>query len=61
MKENCPGLKKDHVDMTKLIRSIQRAEGEPVCFRKEKDGCDLMDCPWRAYCLEEPEEDLPED
>ena len=39
-------------DINHLIRSIQRAEGDPDCFRRLKEGCDKMDCCWREYCLE---------
>lgn len=52
-KEEQPSLKKDSVDITKLIRSIQRAEGNPDCFGKANGHCDNMDCAWRKYCLEE--------
>ena len=39
------------VDMTALIRSLQRAEGESPCFRTGQGDCDRTDCPWRRYCL----------
>jgi len=45
--------RKDFLDATALIRSIQRAEGNPDCFRKAQVGCDQFDCAWRKYCLEE--------
>jgi len=45
-------LKKSYVDLTKLIRSIQRAEGNPDCFRREQRYCDQLKCAWRKYCLE---------
>lgn len=35
-----------------LIRSIQRAEGNPDCFQRAGGHCDRMDCAWREYCLE---------
>jgi len=44
-------LKNDFLDITALIRSIQRAEGNPDCFMKEEDECDRLDCSWRLYCL----------
>jgi hypothetical protein len=47
------GLRKNFLDTTNLVRSIQRAEGNPDCFRKAKDYCDRMDCTWRSYCLRE--------
>ena len=45
--------RKDFLDATALIRSIQRAEGNPDCFRKDQGGCHQFDCAWRKYCLEE--------
>ena len=47
------GLRKDFLDTTNLVRSIQRAEGNPDCFRKAEDYCDRLDCSWRQYCLRE--------
>jgi len=45
-------VKKRHfVDMTLLIRSIQRSEGNPDCFGKAENYCDRLDCAWRSYCL----------
>ena len=46
------GLKKNFLDVTELIRSIQRAEGNPDCFRRAQDYCDQLGCAWRPYCLE---------
>lgn len=43
--------KNDFLDITALIRSIQRAEGNPVCFLKGDGDCDQGDCAWRLYCL----------
>ena len=43
---------KDYLDIPALVRSIQRAEGEPDCFRRPKGSCDRLDCQWRRYCLE---------
>jgi hypothetical protein len=48
-----PSARKDFLDATALIRSIQRAEGNPDCFRRVQAGCDQIDCAWRKYCLEE--------
>ena len=39
------------LDITALIRSLQRAEGNPDCFRKSKGFCERLDCEWRKYCL----------
>ena len=45
-------VKMDFLDITALIRSIQRAEGNPDCFMKRHDDCDQIDCAWRLYCLD---------
>lgn len=45
--------RKDFLDITNLVRSIQRAERNPDCFRKAEDYCDRRDCSWRPYCLRE--------
>jgi hypothetical protein len=47
------GKKRQFVDMTLLIRSIQRSEGNPDCFGRAEDHCDRLDCAWRPYCLGE--------
>ncbi len=47
-----PGAKRDFVDITALIRSIQLAEGNPVCFRRGEENCEQTACSWRTYCLE---------
>lgn len=56
------GLKWRFLDTTNLVRSIQRAEGNPDCFRKAEEYCDRFDCSWRLYCLIEegshPEEGM---
>jgi len=44
--------KKNFLDITALIRSVQRAEGHTDCFRKGLKDCDEVDCNWRSYCLE---------
>jgi len=47
--------KKNFLDMTSLIRSIQRSEGNLDCFLKKEADCDRTDCAWRLYCMgEEP-------
>ena len=43
---------KNFLDITALIRSIQRAEGNPDCFQKGQGYCDQVDCAWRPYCLD---------
>ena len=45
------GPKKNFLDITKLVRSVQRAEGNPDCFRKAEGFCDRLDCAWYRYCL----------
>lgn len=44
-------IENDAIDITALIRSIQRVEGNFDCFRKAKEYCDQLDCYWRPYCL----------
>jgi hypothetical protein len=53
--------KKDFLDVAALIRSIQRAEGNPDCFGKGFDRCDRLDCAWRHYCLGKNQTDDTED
>jgi hypothetical protein len=45
--------KKNFLDITTLIRSIQRAEGNTDCFQKGIVDCDQLDCKWRSFCLKE--------
>ncbi len=40
------------VNITDLIRSVQRTEGNADCFKKHKGGCNELECEWRPYCLE---------
>jgi hypothetical protein len=44
--------KKIFLDITTLIRSVQRAEGNSDCFRRGIRDCDQPDCKWRSFCLE---------
>ncbi len=46
--------KKNLVNITDLIRSVQRTEGNPDCFKKHAGGCNELECEWRPYCLEVP-------
>jgi hypothetical protein len=48
-----PDLTENPPDLTHLIRSLQRIEGNPDCFRRVAGHCERMDCAWRIYCLEE--------
>jgi hypothetical protein len=43
---------RDYCDITALIRSIQRAEGNPDCFGRAGVKCNRLDCAWRDYCLD---------
>ena len=43
-------------DITHLIRSVQRIEGNPDCFGKADGNCDRLDCAWREYCLKEAQQ-----
>lgn len=47
-------MNEDYLDVDLLIRSLQRAEGNPDCFRRVPGGCEEIDCCWRPYCLKEP-------
>ena len=47
-------MARDYLDVTRLVRCIQRAEGNPDCFRKIMDDCQEIACCWRPYCIEEP-------
>ena len=40
-------------DITNLIRSVQRIEGNPDCFGKSDGHCDRLDCAWRELCLKQ--------
>lgn len=44
-------LNKRYVDITAMIRSLQRTEGLADCFRSGLDDCDQLVCAWRQYCL----------
>ena len=46
------GDKRNFLDITALIRSIQHAEGNTECFRRGKGDCDKIDCAWHKYCVE---------
>jgi hypothetical protein len=49
-KKKC--IENDFLDITALIRSIQRVEGNFDCLHRAKEYCDQSDCYWRPYCLE---------
>ena len=43
----------DRPDLTRLIQSIQRIEGNPDCYGTMVEDCDRLDCTWRELCLNE--------
>jgi len=47
------GSSNNSLDITRLIRSVQRIEGNPDCFGKADGNCNRLDCAWREYCLKE--------
>jgi hypothetical protein len=49
-----------YVDITAMIRSLQRTEGLTDCFRRGLSDCDQLDCAWRQYCLTKAETITPE-
>jgi hypothetical protein len=50
-------MRNDFFDLTNLIRSLQRVEGNPDCFGRAQDRCDRLACAWRQYCLEKPQDE----
>jgi hypothetical protein len=38
-------------DVARLIRSLQRLEGNPECFGTGQPACEGIGCAWRDYCL----------
>ena len=54
-------MEDDPVDLTHLIRSMQRAEGQADCFGTAEWHCDHIDCAWRKYCLKDTLEPSIED
>jgi hypothetical protein len=45
-----PQTRVNFLDLTALVRSVQRSEGNPPCF-STTSTCDRMDCVWRSHCL----------
>jgi hypothetical protein len=43
--------RENFVDITALIRSVQRTEGNADCFRRTNYSCEQHNCSWRFYCL----------
>lgn len=52
----CSDENRRYVDVTAMIRSLQRTEGLTDCFRRGLSDCDELECSWRQYCLTGPEE-----
>jgi hypothetical protein len=50
-KTDGPAPRQHYVDITAMIRSLQRTEGLTDCFRRGIADCDQLDCAWRQYCL----------
>ena len=44
-------MAEEFCDLARLIRSIQRLEGNPDCFGTAVDSCEQILCAWREYCL----------
>jgi hypothetical protein len=51
--------KGEFLDLVTLVRSIQRAEGNPDCYRRPSGECERLDCAWRRHCLENPRSSVP--
>ena len=51
--------RQQHVNITDMIRSLQRTEGLSDCFRRDLADCDQRECAWRQYCLEKADGLLP--
>jgi hypothetical protein len=52
--ENGP-IQRGYVNITDMIRSLQRTEGYKDCFRTGLSECDQYDCAWRQYCMQNQE------
>jgi hypothetical protein len=44
--------KDPYLDVTAMVRSIQRVSGGDPCFRTGRCECDRKECEWRRFCLE---------
>jgi hypothetical protein len=58
--ENQTSTPHRYVDITAMIRSLQRTEGLTDCFRRGLSDCDQLECAWRQYCLTKAEAIAPE-
>jgi hypothetical protein len=50
--KNGKTIQKNFLDITALIRSVQRSEGNFDCFGKCGGRCNRVDCAWYSYCVE---------
>ncbi|MCP4748276.1 MAG: hypothetical protein GY874_19385 [Desulfobacteraceae bacterium] len=48
--------KRSHINITAMIRSLQRTEGYTDCFRRGNVKCGELSCSWRQYCLDQSED-----
>jgi len=44
-------MTENNLNVTDLVRSLQRSSGEQDCFRRGESECDRVDCLWRDLCL----------
>lgn len=44
---------KSFLNLTALIRSIQRHDGHEPCFRTGRKECTVTDCNWRSHCIDD--------
>jgi hypothetical protein len=51
--ENASGS--DSPDLTHLVRSVQRIEGNTACFATVGQDCQDKDCAWRELCKKQVE------
>lgn len=51
-------MDEDFCDLVRLIRSLQRLEGNPECFGREEISCKYTLCAWRDYCQHPESEPL---
>jgi hypothetical protein len=49
--ERVNAMAEDYCDLVRLIRSLQRLEGNPECFGRGQPSCGGSGCAWRDYCL----------
>jgi hypothetical protein len=45
-------LQNNYLNLSELVRSIQRSAGELDCFRRGQPHCDNLECTWRSLCME---------